>query len=146
MPSVSAEVFLLDTHIWLDVAFGRSSRFAARVRRQLEAASNAASLYVAAITPWEVATLARKGKIRVSSPVLDFVLGALRETRTAVAPLEPAIAVDAVDLPAWDHRDPADRLIVASARSMDAVLVTRDGAILDYAKAVRAVRALDPSR
>ena len=55
--------------------------------------------------------LVRSGKVRVSSPVLDFVVGALRETRTAVAPLEPAIAVDAVDLPAWDHRDPADRLI-----------------------------------
>jgi len=142
----SAEVFVLDTHVWLDVAFGRSKRFAARVRRQLDAAAQGARLYVAAITPWEVAMLVRSGKVRVSSPVLDFVVGALRETRTAVALLEPAIAVDAVDLPAWDHRDPADRLIVASARSLDAVLVTRDGAILDYAKAVSAVRVLDPSR
>jgi hypothetical protein len=36
--------------------------------------------------------------------VLDFFVGALRETRTAVTSLEPAIAVDAVDLPAWEHR------------------------------------------
>jgi len=142
----SAEVFVLDTHVWLDVAFGRSKRFAARVRRQLDAAAQGARLYVAAITPWEVAMLVRNGKVRVSSPVVDFVVGALRETRTAVALLEPAIAVDAVELPAWDHRDPADRLIVASARSLDAVLVTRDGAILDYAEVVSAVRVLDPSR
>ncbi len=142
----SAEVFVLDTHIWLDVASGRSTRFAMRVRRRLEAAANGGSLYVAAITPWEVAMLVRQGKVRVSGSVLDFVVGALRETRTAVTSLEPAIAVDAVDLPAWDHRDPADRLIVASARSLDAVLVTRDSAILDYAKAVRAVRVIDPSR
>ena len=39
-----------------------------------------------------------------------------------------------------------DRLIVASARFLDAVLVTRDGAILDYAMAARAVRVLDPGR
>jgi len=142
----SAEVFVLDTHVWLDVAFGRSIRFATRVRRRLEAAANGGLLYVAAITPWEVAMLVRKGKVRVRGSVLDFVVGALRETRTAVSSLEPAIAVDAVDLPEWDHRDPADRLIVASARFLDAVLVTRDGAILDYAMAARAVRVLDPGR
>jgi hypothetical protein len=63
-------------------------------------------------------------------------------------PLSPggAIAVDAVDLPAWDHRDPADRLIVASAPLLDAVLVSRDGAIRDYATAASAVRVLDPGR
>jgi PIN domain nuclease of toxin-antitoxin system len=138
------EVVLLDTHIWLDVAFGRSSRFAMRVRRQLDAAASAACLYVAAITPWEVAMLVRNGKVRVSGPVLDFVVAALRETRTAVVAFEPAVAVDAVELPDWDHRDPADRLIVASARFMNAVLATRDGAILDYARGARAVRVMDP--
>lgn len=141
-----AEVFLLDTHVWLDVAFGRQSRFAARLRRQLEAAAAASTLYVAAITPWEVAALARNGKLRVRSPLLDFVTAALRETRTAVAPLDPAIAVDAVELPAWDHRDPADRMIVATARALDAVLVTRDSAILDYAHQVKAVRVRDPGQ
>jgi PIN domain nuclease of toxin-antitoxin system len=140
------EVFVLDTHVWLDVALGRSTRFAMRVRRRLETAAHGGSLYVAAITPWEVAMLVRKGKVRVSGPVLDFVTAALRETRTAVTPLEPAIAVDSVDLPAWDHGDPADRLIVASARFLDAALVTRDGAILDYALRERAVRVLDPGR
>jgi PIN domain nuclease of toxin-antitoxin system len=90
--------------------------------------------------------LVRRGKVRVNSPVLDFVVGALRETRTAIAPLEPGMAVDAVELPACDHRDPADRLILATARALDGVLVTRDGAILDYARTVKAVRALDPSR
>src|SRR5947208_12581461 len=130
MPSV--EIFVLDTHVWLDVAFGRASKFSKRARRRLEAAAQTASLYVAGITPWEVAMLVRRGKVRVNSPVLDFVLGALRETRTAVAPLEPGIAVDAVELPACDHRDPADRLIVATARALNAVLVTRDETILDY--------------
>ncbi|MDP9149742.1 MAG: type II toxin-antitoxin system VapC family toxin [Myxococcota bacterium] len=141
-----SELFLLDTHVWLDVAFGRSSRFAMRVRRQLEVAAQTARLYVAAITPWEVAMLVRNGKVRVSSPVLDFLVGALRETRTAVAPLEPTIAVDAVELPAWEHRDPANRLIVASARYMDALLLTRDASILEYASDVKGVRVIDPSR
>ena len=138
------EAFVLDTHVWLDVAVGRERSFTARVRRSLDRAAVAGALYVAAVTPWEVAMLARAGKIRVAGPLLGFVTESLRETRTAVAPLEPAIAVDAVELPAWDHRDPADRLIVATARNLGAVLVPRDAAILDYARTVKAVRVLEP--
>ena len=92
------EAFVLDTHVWLDVAVGRERSFTARVRRSLERAAVAGALYVAAVTPWEVAMLARAGKVRVAGPLLGFVTESLRETRTAVAPLEPAIAVDAVEL------------------------------------------------
>jgi PIN domain nuclease of toxin-antitoxin system len=140
----TGEIVVLDTHVWLEVAVGRTSGIAKRVQRKLEAAAAASRVYVAAITPWEVAMLARKGKLRVTGSLREFVEEALRATRTAVAPLEAAVAVDAAELPAWDHRDPADRLIVATARAMNALLLTRDGAILDYARAAKAVRALDP--
>ena len=140
----SADAVVLDTLVWLDVAFGRDKSVSPRVLRRLDKAAVSGALYVAAVTPWEVAMLARAGKIRVGGPVLAFVTEALRDTRTAVAALDPSIAVDAVELPAWDHRDPADRLIVATARALGAVLVTRDMAILDYAESVKAVRALAP--
>lgn len=140
-----AEVLILDTHVWIDVALGRTNKFSKRARRRVEAAAQAASLYVAAITPWEVAMLVRRGKIRVSGAVLDFIVAAMRETCTAVASLDPAIAVDAGDLPAWDHGDPADRIIVATTRALDGTLLTWDEAILDYATSVKAVRAIDPS-
>jgi PIN domain nuclease of toxin-antitoxin system len=138
----NGESILLDTHIWLDLAAGRL-HVPGRVLRRFEKAAAAGLLYVAAITPWEVAMLLQRGKIRVSSPVLEFITGCLRETQTAVAPFEPAVAVDAVELPAWDHRDPADRMIVATGRSLGAVLVTRDAAILEYAARAKAVRVLD---
>ncbi len=140
----SADVVLLDTHVWLDVALGRDRGMKPRVRRKLDKAASVGCLYVAAITPWEIAMLARDGKIRVSGSLREFVMESLRETRTAVAPLDPAIAVDAVELPAWDHRDPADRMIVATARHMEALLVTRDAAILEYGATMKAVRTLDP--
>jgi PIN domain nuclease of toxin-antitoxin system len=126
------------------VAFGCEKSVSPRVLRRLDKAADAGALYVAAVTPWEVAMLARAGKVRVGGPVLAFVTEALRETRTAVVPLDAAIGVDAVELPAWDHRDPADRMIVATARALGAVLVTRDGAILEYAETVKAVRVLAP--
>lgn len=139
----SGDALVLDTHVWLDVAVGRERSVSVRVRRRIERAAASATLYVAAVTPWEIAMLARAGKIRVDGPLLEFVTEALRETRTAVAPLEPAIAVDAVQLPGWDHRDPADRMIVATTRRLGATLVTRDTAIVDYAAATKAVRVLE---
>jgi PIN domain nuclease of toxin-antitoxin system len=133
----------MDTHVWLDVAFGRG-RFAPRVLRKVDAAARAGILYVAAITPWEVAMLARAGRIRVAGPLLEWLNAALLATQTAVAPLDPAISVDAVDLPAWEHPDPADRIIVATARRLGAVLLTRDAAILEYGAEVKSVRAIEP--
>jgi len=141
----SADVILLDTHVWLDVALGRKGNMDTRIIRKLDRAAAAGSLYVAAITPWEVAILVRRGKVRISGPVLEFITESLRETRTAVAPLEPSVAVDAVELPAWEHRDPADRMVVATARHLGGVLVTRDTEILDYAASTKAVRVLEPA-
>jgi len=138
-----ADPIVLDTHIWLDVAFGRG-RFSAHLLRRLSAAAAAGTLYVSAITPWEVAMLARAGKVRIGEPLLGWLVGALSATGTAIAALEPAVAVDAVDL-AWTHGDPADRLIVATARHRNALLVTRDATILQYAEESKVVRALEPS-
>jgi PIN domain nuclease of toxin-antitoxin system len=135
---------VLDTHVWLDVALERG-RIAPRVLRKLDAAAKANPLYVAAITPWETAMLARAGKVKVAGSTLDWLTRALHITRTAVAALEPAIAVDAVELPAWEHADPADRIIVATARYLGALLMTREGEILDYAAQTKAVRVLEPS-
>ncbi len=140
----TTDPLVLDTHVWLDVAFGRG-RFTPRVKRLVDAAARASALYVAAITPWEVAMLSRSGKVRVAGPTLDWLTNALQLTCTAVAPFEPSVAVDSVELPAWSHGDPADRIIVATARSMNARLVTRDTAILDYGVTTKAVRVLEPS-
>jgi PIN domain nuclease of toxin-antitoxin system len=139
-----ADPYVLDTHVWLDIAFGRG-RMAPRLLRRLDAAAGAGTLYVAAITPWEVAMLARGGKLRVREPTLEWLERALRATRTSVAPLDPTISVDAVELPEWRHADPADRLIVATSRRLNAILITRDVEILDYAQKTKAVRALEPS-
>jgi PIN domain nuclease of toxin-antitoxin system len=58
----TADVVVLDTHLWLDLAFGREPSIASRVLRKIERAAAGGLLYVAAITPWEVAMLARAGK------------------------------------------------------------------------------------
>jgi len=140
----SAEPLVLDTHVF--VWFYGGVRVSKKVVKRIEAAAAASELYVAAMTPWEIAMGARAGRIRVHGNVLQWIEAALRAVSASVAPLEPAVAVDAVDLPGnWRHADPIDRLIVATARHLDACLVTADAEILDYAAKVKAVRVLEPS-
>ncbi len=77
---------------------------------------------------------AAKGKLALASPTLEWIHLSKRRSRIQDAPITAEIAVDSVSLPGSFHNDPADRLIVATARSLDAFLVTRDAAILTYAE------------
>ena len=135
------ERLVLDTHVWTMLVAG--DRFAPRVLRRIDRAAAADALYVAAVTVWEIAMLATKGALKLNSPTLSWITDAVHASRVIVFPLEPAIAVDAADLPIF-HGDPADRMIVATARHLSGVLITRDTKILDYAADTKNLRAIEP--
>jgi PIN domain nuclease of toxin-antitoxin system len=137
----SAEAFVLDTHVWKMLLDG--DRFAPRVLRKIDAAAKADSLYLAAVTIWEIAMLVRKGSLRLNAPTLQWVTDAIHASRVTVFPMEPSIAVDAAELSGF-HGDPADRMIAATARHLSATLVTRDARLLDYASETRSLRAVEP--
>lgn len=140
----SPETLVLDTHVFL--WFYEGIRISKRVGRRIEASAEAGNLFIGAMTPWEIAIGARTGRIRLKGNVLQWIETAVRAIGAGVVPIEPAVAVDAVDLPGdWQHADPVDRLLVATARHLDATLVTADSKILDYATTVKAVRVLEPS-
>jgi PIN domain nuclease of toxin-antitoxin system len=134
-------MLVLDTHalIWAHAGV----RISKRVEKRIVAAGRANELFVSAITPWEIAMGVRRQRIKISGDVLEWIHDALDALSVAIAPLEPAIAVDSIDL-AWDHADPSDRIIVATARRLGALLVTADSAILDLARTARTVRVLEP--
>jgi len=134
-------MLVLDTHalIWAH----KGIRIAKRVEKRIVAAGKKHELFISAITPWEIALGVQRGRIRIQGDVLEWIQDALDALAATVATLEPAIAVDAVNLPAWDHADPSDRIIVATARRLGAALVTADGAILDYAATTRSVRVVE---
>jgi PIN domain nuclease of toxin-antitoxin system len=133
-------MLVLDTHalIWAHLGV----RIPAKIGRRIEAAGRDNELFISAIIPWEIALGVRRGRIKVASDMLEWIQGALDALSAAVASLEPAIAVDAVDL-AWDHADPSDRIIVATARRLGASLVTADTEILEFASSTNAVRVLE---
>ncbi|MFN3368057.1 MAG: type II toxin-antitoxin system VapC family toxin [Thermus sp.] len=116
--------FLLDTHAWVWFLTG-SDMLPIGLRAHLEEARQEKRLFISAITPWEVAVLARKGRIVFSLDPRDWLETALRVQGIQVVPLDAQVAVKAayLNLP---HPDPADRFILATALRLAAVLVTRD--------------------
>jgi PIN domain nuclease of toxin-antitoxin system len=120
-------VVLLDTHVvqWWSA---EPERVSAPARETLEKADE---LVVSAISWFELAWLARNERIRLSVPIRSWLNGLSAQLRTIG--LTPAIADTAVGLPSAFPRDPADRLIYATAVEHDLPLVTKDRAIRDNA-------------
>ena len=133
MPTTSdPDLLLLDTHVWLWLVAG-SSEVSAEGRHMIDRAVAAGALRIAAISLWEIALLASRGRIVLGKSVGLWLEEALADPGPAIDPLSPQVAIEASSLPETFHRDPADRLIVATARVANATLMTRDRRILDYA-------------
>ena len=84
------------------------------------------------ISVWEVAKLVEVGRLVLLKPLGEWVESALGYPGVILQAITPAIAVGSTRLPAPFHRDPADQLLVATARALDVPIVTADGQILAY--------------
>lgn len=125
---------LLDTHVWLWL-MSREGDMKPSAIRVVEEAAHYGLVRVSAISVWEVAMLEAKGQIRLSKDCLSWVNEALSAPGLGLIPLTPEIAVESSRLPGAFHGDPADRILVATARRQGAILLTRDEKILAYGKA-----------
>ena len=137
-------MIVVDTHV-LVWAVDDDARLGHKARAAIEEAGRSDGIAVSAITPWEIALLAEKGRLRLGIDTAVWIDTALDLPGVRLVPIEPAIAIDSVRLPGSFHADPADRLIVATARHCGAALLTADQAILNYATGGH-VRATDASR
>lgn len=116
---------LLDTHAWIwwldrDRRLGRST---IEALDRLPADSRP---WLSDISLWEVATLVERGRLSFSVPLEDWLDAAVHPRTVRVAPISAAVASAITALPATFHRDPADRVIVATCRVLGAPLVTKD--------------------
>ncbi len=121
---------LLDTHIllwWL----GENSRLSPEQRQALEKANEENPLLVSDITLWEIATLASLGRIKLHLPLREWLEQAAAPPLVRLLPITPAVAAEVAALPDSFHRDPADRVLVATARVFGATLITRDRRIIE---------------
>jgi PIN domain nuclease of toxin-antitoxin system len=124
---------LLDTHIWLWLVIGDKTLKKSAVSTIKKAAQHH-SIYISAISMWEVAMLEFNGRIALGCSTGEWIHRALSAPGLSLAALSPEIVVDSVNLPDDFHKDPADRIIVATARKMNLTLLTRDDRILKYSK------------
>lgn len=124
---------LLDTHIalWMsrgDVRLGESTR------KAIDAAWKAGDrIFLSAVSVWEIAMLVEKGAIELDLPVEAWVERFLDRPGLETVPLDHAAAARVYSLFHWEHRDPADRLLVATAIGLGCPLVTQDDRIRRFA-------------
>lgn len=130
---MSSDRLLLDTHAWPWLAFCAIDRFHAGTLAAIDRASASDRLLVSIVSVWELALLEARQRLRLPMTVDEWVERALERPDIRLIGLDqPRTVIDSCRLPGVFHADPADRLLVATARSANAVLVTRDRKLLDY--------------
>jgi PIN domain nuclease of toxin-antitoxin system len=121
---------LLDTHVLLFWLSGAGSLTAAQEQVVTDASPDE-PLLVSEISLWEIAMLSARGRIALRLPLRDWLEAAVAPPLVRRLSISPAVAAEVVSLPESFPRDPADRIIAASARVAGARLATQDQRIID---------------
>ena len=127
----SAEPIVLDTHtlLWLSLT---PEKISSKANAALKQASGMGAMLVSPISLWEIAMLVRKKRLVLGRPTLEWITDTLDHPGLRVAPISAQVAVDSNELPSGFTSDPADCILIATARTEGATLATRDRLILDY--------------
>lgn len=110
----------------------RPEKLSARVRKLIITSANYEELLLSAISLWEFSKLLEKGRLGISSDPEAWIGMALEMPNLRFVPLTPAVAYRSTVLPPPFHDDPADQIIVATAREENAVILTSDERIRSY--------------
>jgi PIN domain nuclease of toxin-antitoxin system len=121
---------LLDTNaaIWLS----RDELKASASEKLDEAARAGVATYLSPITAWEIGLLVSRNRLSLGTTPQRWFARALAMPNVHLAELSPDILIDSSFLPGTPPRDPADRVLLATARDLGATLVTRDRLLLKY--------------
>lgn len=125
--------FLLDTHAWIWLQEGLPG-ISPRIITQIDEARRHSNVYVSAISVWEIGNLTARGRLALESPIDEWLQMAFTAGSLQLTPLDANIALASTRLPGVIHSDPADRMLVATARTHGLTLVTHDKLLLKYGK------------
>jgi len=120
---------LLDTHV-LVWAESMPERLGPETRTLLLDPAN--TLLVSPISTLEISRLIALSRINLRKSLMDWLSDARRHLAFEDAILSHHAAIDSYELPGDFHKDPADRMLVATARELHCLLVTADDLILNY--------------
>ena len=123
-------MILLDTHVWW-WALNEPERLSATAHKIIKEISPDKRA-IASISMWEFSMMVSTGKVEINIPTVQWLDQAVNTTGIEVYDLNPRIAAESCNLPGEFHKDPADRIITATARINDVTLITKDRKIIDY--------------
>ncbi len=139
-------MLLLDTHVWVWAVEGDERRLGRRTRSLLTTSEARGTIRISPMSVFEIVALHTLGRLILSRTPERWIREALDSAGIRLAELSIEAAVDAGHISRDALADPIDRLLVATARQLDAVLVTADAKILAYASSNRNVHLQDASR
>ncbi|HEY0781340.1 MAG TPA: type II toxin-antitoxin system VapC family toxin [Thermoanaerobaculia bacterium] len=122
--------FLIDTHVlvwWFDA----SPRLPASYEHLIRDPNPEDPFWVSDISLWEIAMLVQLGRVRLRMPLREWLEAATAPPLVRRIGISPAVAAEVAALPDTFHRDPADRILVATARVLGATFLTQDRRIID---------------
>lgn len=124
-------MIVLDTHalVWW---VNDPQQLSETARSTLEVARKDHAVYVSCISSWEIALLVQRKRLQLAMDVRDWLARCEALPFVTFVPVSTAIAVESTRLSDFPHNDPADRIIVATAMSLGAKLITRDEKIQRY--------------
>lgn len=123
-------MIILDTHIWLEWVIQKGHGLPASILAAIQSEKRVA---VSAISCFEISYLLKRQRITLPLPIEDWLLHALAPSGIASLPISCEIAFRSAELP-QHHRDPADRIIIATTIIHDAQIASLDDAFPDYAE------------
>ena len=123
-------MIILDTHVWIWWVHG--DPLLLPDYRDAIQDHEATGLGLSAISCWEVAKLVESGRLKLPEPISEWMKKALAYPGMELLPVSPDVAIESTQLPQPFHKDPADQIIVATARIHNAPLITCDAKIRAY--------------
>jgi len=126
--------YLLDTHYWIWFQMGNAYEIDTNAREHLLEFQRTKSLFLSAVSVLEAARLVADGQVDLLMSIDQFVMDATRDGGLQILPLTTQILIESTRLPGEIHRDPADRILAATAREHSLTLVTRDKELLAYGR------------
>jgi len=124
-------MIVLDTHVW--IWWVSSPVLLSETAKDIiDRAVVERNIFISAISTWEVAILVSRGRLKLTMNAGDWVAASEALPFFNFVPVSNSIALKSVELPGALHNDPADRIIIATAASMGAILVTKDEKIRNY--------------
>lgn len=124
------KMIILDTHIWL--WWNQDSPQLTDFQKEVIENSRKEGIGISSISLIEISRLVERGRLFLPKTLGEWFNIALAEEGVLLIPITPEIAIEAYSLPDEFHKDPADRIIVATARVYDCLLMTIDQNIVAY--------------